>query len=92
VLHDGQTRRVDLHFYESLDDGQLRYGSLRESFMFTPHDLSGSGEIAGMPVACERPEFAVRNHTGYQPRDTDRHDVGLLCRRFGVQPPASYLT
>jgi lincosamide nucleotidyltransferase A/C/D/E len=90
VLHDGQTRRVDLHFYESVGDGRLQYGSVLAPFMFRAEDLAGYGEIAGMRVRCERPEFALRNRTGYEPRDSDRHDVALLCDHFGLQPPDGY--
>jgi lincosamide nucleotidyltransferase A/C/D/E len=85
VLHDGGSRRVDLHFYEPLGEGRLHYGSVVAPFLFTVDDLSGAGKIAGMPVRCERPEFALRNHAGYELRDVDRHDVAVLCERFGLQ-------
>ena len=87
VLHDGRSRRVDLHVYETLSDGRLHYGSVKEPFLFTDHDLSGEGEIAGGVVRCERPQFALQNHTGYELREIDRHDVAVLCERFGLQPP-----
>ena len=87
VLHDGRRRRVDLHLYEALGDGRLHYGSVASPFLFTEQDLSGAGEIAGMPVQCERPEFALQNHIGYEWRDSDRHDVAVLCRHFGMKPP-----
>lgn len=90
VLHDGQTRRVDLHFYERLGAGQLRYGSVTAPFLFAERDLSGRGEIAGMSVQCEHPEFALRNRIGYEPRGTDRHDVAVLCQHFRIELPASY--
>ena len=90
VLHDGDSRRVDLHVHESLGDGRLHYGSVKAPFIFSDHDLSGKGEIAEISVRCERPEFALQNHTGYQVRDVDRHDVALLCEHFGLQPPESY--
>lgn len=90
VLHDGRSRRVDLHVYESLGQGRLHYGSVSAPFLFSEHDLSGEGEIAGDPVRCERPEFALQNHTGYQARETDRHDVALLCDSFGLQRPDQY--
>src|SRR5688500_14871213 len=38
VLHDGHTRRVDLHLYETLHNGGLHYGSLNAPFMFTQED------------------------------------------------------
>jgi lincosamide nucleotidyltransferase A/C/D/E len=90
VLHDGQSRRVDLHVYETLTDGRLHYGSVTAPFMFSDHDLSSTGAIAGISVRCERPEFALQNHIGYEPREIDRHDVALLCERFGLQPPETY--
>ena len=90
VLHDGHTRRVDLHLYETLTDGRLHYGSVQAPFIFTSDDVSGAGEIAGMLVRCERPEFALRNHTGYEVRDVDRHDVAVLCEHFGLRPPPDY--
>ena len=90
VLHDGQSRRVDLHVYEALGDGRLQYGSVTAPFVLTDQDLSGVGEIAGIPVRCERPGFALQNHTGYELRETDRHDVAVLCERFGLQPPDDY--
>jgi lincosamide nucleotidyltransferase A/C/D/E len=87
VLHDGRTRRVDLHLYEPLGDGRLHYGSVTAPFVFSTSDIAGVGAIAGMPVRCESPEFALRNHTGYPPREVDRHDVTLLCEHFGLTPP-----
>lgn len=84
VLHDGVSRRVDLHLYEGLGDGRLHYGSVTSPFLFGAGDLSGEGEIGGVAVRCERPEFALRNHTGYPLRDVDRHDVALLSEHFGI--------
>lgn len=92
VLHDGRTRRVDLHFYEHLDASRLSFGSITEPFYFTAQDLSGAGAIAGEPVRCESPEFALRCHTGYEPRTVDRQDVAALCRQFRLPVPAEYET
>ena len=90
VLQDGRSRRVDLHLYESLGDGQLHYGSVVAPFRFTVDDLSGAGDIDGSAVTCELPTFALANRTGYPPRDVDRHDVALLCERFGLEAPGEY--
>jgi lincosamide nucleotidyltransferase A/C/D/E len=87
VLHDGASRRVDLHLYQTLGDGRLHYGSVTSPFLFTEHEVSGTGEIEGMPIRCERPEFALRNHIGYEVRDCDRHDVAVLCSHFGLKSP-----
>ena len=90
VLHDGHSRRVDLHLYEALGAGRLHYGGVKATFVFRDRDLSGEGEIAAMSVRCERPEFALQNHTGYAPREFDRHDVEVLCEHFGLEPPENY--
>lgn len=90
VLHDGRSRRVDLHLYEDLGGGRLHYGSVHAPFLFSGNDLSGAGEIAGMPVRCERPDFALANHLGYDVRDVDRHDVAVLCRHFEIPLPEGY--
>jgi lincosamide nucleotidyltransferase A/C/D/E len=87
VLQDGRSRRVDLHLYEALGGGRLHYGSVLAPFMFTDHDLSGEGKISGISVRCERLEFALRNHTEYELREVDRHDIAVLRERFGLQPP-----
>jgi lincosamide nucleotidyltransferase A/C/D/E len=90
VLHDGRTRRVDLHLYETRADGRLHYGSVTSPFIFDGDDVAGRGRIAGHEVRCERPEFALRNHTGYPVREIDRHDVSVLCEHVGLPLPAGW--
>lgn len=90
VVHDGRNRRIDLHFYEPVGDGRLHYGSLTAPFEFTESDVGGRGVIDGLPVRCEAPEFAIANRSGYEQRECDRHDVALLCERFGLPTPDDY--
>jgi lincosamide nucleotidyltransferase A/C/D/E len=90
VLHDGASLRVDLHLYEKLDDDTVHFGSVTDGVTFPTAALGGRGRIDGTPVRCEAPEWAVRWHTGYPPRDVDRHDVPLLCARFGVPLPFGF--
>ncbi len=90
VLHDDVSRRVDLHLYERLGDERLHYGSVLSPFHFGVDDVSGRGEIEGLAVRCERPEFALANRTGYPPRDVDRLDVALLCEQFGLPVPPDF--
>jgi lincosamide nucleotidyltransferase A/C/D/E len=90
VLHDGGTRRVDLHLYEVLGDRRLHYGSVTAPYVFMTDDLSGQGVVADLVVPCESPDFVLRNRTGYEPRDVDRHDVAVLCERFGMPLPVEY--
>ncbi|WP_234345219.1 MULTISPECIES: nucleotidyltransferase domain-containing protein [Streptomyces] len=90
VLHDGVRLRVDLHLYEPLPDGSLHYGSVVARGSIPADALAGRGSIAGTAVRCESAEWAVRCHTGYPARDVDRHDVPLLCRRFGITVPEGF--
>jgi lincosamide nucleotidyltransferase A/C/D/E len=90
VLHDGRSRRVDLHFYEALGGERLQYGSVNAPFLFSEQDLSGEGVIDGLAVRCERPEFALNNRLGYPARDVDAHDVALLCSHFGLERPEGF--
>jgi lincosamide nucleotidyltransferase A/C/D/E len=47
-----------------------------------------TGTIAGTTVPCIAADVQVRFHTGYEPRDVDRRDVGALEERFGLATPA----
>jgi lincosamide nucleotidyltransferase A/C/D/E len=90
VLHDGATRRVDLHLYETRPDGTIHYGSALGGVDFPASALDFRGVVAGRPVRCEAPEWAVRWHTGYEPRPQDHHDVPRLCARYGLPLPAGF--
>ena len=41
-------------------------------------------------VGCLSADFQIAAHTGYAPQERDRHDVGLLCERFGRELPPVY--
>jgi len=90
VLHDGAVRRVDLHLYEIRTDGSLHYGSALAGERFPAAALGGAGTVSGVSVRCEAAEWSLRWHTGYPPRDADRHDVLLLCDRFRLALPPAY--
>jgi lincosamide nucleotidyltransferase A/C/D/E len=92
VLYDGVRCRVDLHLYEPRDDAALHYGSAVGGVTFPAGALTGRGVIAGQAVRCETAVWSVRCHTGYPPRPADRHDVPLLCERFGIELPAAFRT
>ena len=65
VLHDGARRRVDLHLYESLSFESWHYGNVISGEVFPAAALQGRGVIAGRPVRCDAPEWALRWHSGY---------------------------
>jgi lincosamide nucleotidyltransferase A/C/D/E len=90
VLHDGGALRIDLHFYEPVGDDTWHYGSVLSGERVPAEALAGHGSISGAPVRCEDPVWSVRWHTGYPVRPSDRHDVPLLCERFGIELPQDY--
>lgn len=90
VLHDGHSRRVDLHLYEPKPGGEWHYGSVLAGECFPPDALAGTGRIGGLEVRCESPGWALRFRAGYPPREEDRHDVTLLCERFELEPPPGF--
>ena len=55
--------------------------------LYPADGLRGRGEILGRPVRCTTPELQLRHHLGYPLADTDRHDLRLLARHFGLALP-----
>jgi lincosamide nucleotidyltransferase A/C/D/E len=89
VLHDGG-RRVDLHLFESAEDGRWHYGSALEGETFPDEALSGQGVVDGLSVRCESPAWSLRFHTGYPPRAIDREDMRRLSARYDLPFPAEF--
>jgi lincosamide nucleotidyltransferase A/C/D/E len=48
------------------------------------------GRIGGREVACISAEVQLLCHLGYEPSAKDVHDVGALCRAFGLDVPRPY--
>jgi lincosamide nucleotidyltransferase A/C/D/E len=58
---------------------------------YPPVGFTGKGVIGGREFPCLTPEVQVNFcHQGYEPTAKDRHDVGLLCERFGIELPKAY--
>jgi lincosamide nucleotidyltransferase A/C/D/E len=90
VLGDEHGHQIDLHVIVLDAEGNGIYGPPERGEMYPAAALSGSGVIAGRPVRCISAEWLVTFHSGYALRETDHHDVDLLCRRFGIAYPAEY--
>ena len=58
--------------------------------MYPASALTGTGTIAGHAVRCIAPADAVKFHSGYTLKDSDVHDVTLLCAKFGIELPQEY--
>ena len=90
VLVDADGRQVDLH--PVIFD---RYGYGWQDLdadawgAYPAEELTATGVIAGRSVRCKTPALEVRHRLGYPLSATDRHDLALLARRFGVAVPPS---
>ena len=91
VLRDAGDRRIDVHpvTFDS-EGGGLQQQPDGPPFRYPPEGLAGTGTIAGQTVRCLSPELQLRCHLAYEPDDDDRHDVRLLCERFGLTLPDIY--
>jgi lincosamide nucleotidyltransferase A/C/D/E len=90
VLGDAHGRRIDFHVIVFDHAGAGILGPPENGRAYPPGSLDGQGSIDGHSVRCIAPDHLVRFHTGYKPRPSDRHDVQLLCDRFGIPLPEGY--
>lgn len=87
VWRDAAGRTVDLHLIVIDGNGNGAYG---DEGCYPASGLAGTGAVGGTAVRCLSPEIQVEFHRGYEIRPQDRHDVGLLCEKFGIPPPIEY--
>lgn len=93
VLAADNDRRIDFHPVVFSRDGsavQKGAGFRGDDAYYPAVGFSGSGAVAGHRVACLTPALLVRHHTGYEPAEKDRHNVRLLCERFGIPLPDAF--
>lgn len=87
VWQDVKNRIIDLHLYESYEDGSYLF----ENYRHSAGTFSSVGRIAGKEVHCITPQAQVRYHLGYELREIDFHDIKLLCEHFAISVPEEYL-
>lgn len=90
VLGDAHGRRIDIHAFTFDEANAGILGPRENGHAYPPGSLTGEGTILNRKVRCIAPEHLIRFHTGYPPRDTDRHDMNLLCERFNIPLPDDY--
>jgi len=93
VVADARARRIDLHPITLDEDGngaQAGAGPNGGDAIYPAAGLAGEGSVGGRRVACLTPELQLMHHRGYEPKENDRHDVRLLCERFGLPLPPRY--
>jgi lincosamide nucleotidyltransferase A/C/D/E len=93
VLADAGDRRIDLHPIVLDEDGngrQIGAGPGGGDAFYPAWGLAGQGSISGQAVRCLTARLLLLHHIGYEPKAKDRHNVKLLCERFGLALPAPY--
>jgi lincosamide nucleotidyltransferase A/C/D/E len=90
VYGDAAGREIDIHAFNFDGRGSFTYGLGEKMETFPAAVLSGTGMIDGREVKCISPEWAVKWHTGYKPREGDYKDVAALCRKFRIKLPEEY--
>lgn len=86
VWQDEKGRIVDLHLYESGENGSFLF----EGNSYPAKTFSSVGRIAGKTVRCIPPQEQIHFHSGYELDENDIHDVKLLCAHFGISVPEEY--
>ena len=93
VVADGADRRIDLHpvTRDATGNGvQAGAGPGGGDAFYPAAGFSGAGSVGGHPVTCLTPQLLVLHHQGYEPLEKDRHNVRVLCERFGIPVPSAY--
>ena len=91
VLGDERGHEIDIHVIVLDSQGNGIYGPIDNGEMYPADSLTGTGMIAGRNVRCISPEWMVKFHSGYEPKEKDFKDVAALCEKFAIQLPEAYL-
>jgi lincosamide nucleotidyltransferase A/C/D/E len=86
VLRDGNDREIDVHPVRFDDKGNGVYRMENgEDWIYPAEGFTGRGRIGQREVRCLTPDVQMVNHAGgYEPHETDVHDMRLLHERFGT--------
>jgi len=91
VLRDRQGREIDVHPVRFDGEGNGIYRMEGgDHWVFPASGFAGIGRLAGRDVRCLTADVQMVNHsTGYEPGDTDFHDMRRLNAQFGTRllPP-----
>ena len=91
VFSDSRDRRIDAHTVSfDAEGGGIQQLPGGHAFRYPPEGFLGRGQVGERTVHSLTPAVQVRCHQGYEPDETDRHDVRLLCEAFGVPIPELY--
>lgn len=78
-------REIDFHPLLFADDGSAVQESPEPQSPFVyPSSCFVTGAVRGTPVPCLSAEQQVYFHQGYEPSESDRHDMAQLRRVFKI--------
>lgn len=87
VLRDSSNREIDVHpvRFDETGNGVYRMEN-GEDWLFPAEGFTGRGHIGQREVRSLTPDIQMVNHAGgYEPHETDFHDMRLLHERFGTK-------
>jgi lincosamide nucleotidyltransferase A/C/D/E len=89
VLRAPGGRQVDLHpvTFDADGTGWQSAAGPDGSDCRYPADGFTTGTVRGRPVGCLAAAIQMEHHRGYEPSNTDRHDVWLLHKALGTALP-----
>lgn len=90
VLGDDASHEIDVHVLNFDNKGNFTYGSGESREIFPVAVLGGTGDVNNTTVKCISPEWQVKWHTGYKPREIDYKDVLALCKKYSIDLPEEY--
>jgi|SRR5438309_6283659 len=93
VLAASDGRQIDFHpivFDEDGNGRQIGAAPNGGDAIYPAEGLTGRGSVGTRTVRCLTPDLQLKHHQGYVPTAKDRHNVRLLCERFGLEPPRAY--
>ncbi|MGI8857582.1 MAG: nucleotidyltransferase domain-containing protein [Thermomicrobiales bacterium] len=91
VLRDPEDRRIDFHTvtFDAAGAATQRLPDGTDC-LYPAEGFTGRGVVDHRVVRCLTAEVQLLHHLGYEPDADDRHDVRLLCARFGLPLPDGY--
>ena len=92
VLRDSRDREVDVHPVR-FDDGGNGIYRMEDGndWIYAAEGFTGRGTIGGREVKCLSPDMQMLGHAGgYEPAETDFHDMRLLHEHFGTKLQGPY--
>lgn len=77
-LYHPQLSYIDIHPFVLNDDGTARQADLEGGFYEFGADIFGEAVFNGRIVPCISAKGQMLFHSGYELRDTDKHDIRII--------------